>query len=232
MSQMQKNRELKAAGISVFRPTKIRGVNYNLEIPFERQVPEGRYDNNATEENPNVDPFKSSIALQQIEMKRRDEEDKKKKALDAKRMKKLKQKNLPKAMEIINKQQQSEANTLIGPRTSLVLPTPQISDNELNAIKKYASGSMTDGGLVSDSSATRALVGSYSQRDVMQTPLQMKTPYLSTLMIHSQAQHALQLRNAPTPLMGGLSEEMKLDQEPSLASKVAQTPRLLLSKRQ
>ena len=135
---MQKNRELKAAGISVFRPTKIRGVNYNVEIPFEKRVPEGRYDIDAPEENPNVDHFKSNIALQQIEMKRRDEEDKKKKALDAKRMKKLKQKNLPKAMEIINKQQQSEANAMIGPRTSLVLPAPQISDNELNAIKKYA----------------------------------------------------------------------------------------------
>jgi hypothetical protein len=100
---MQKNRELKAAGISVFRPTKIRGVNYNVEIPFEKRVPEGRYDIDAREENPNVDNFKSNIALQQIEMKRRDEEDKKKKALDAKRMKKLKQKNLPKAMEIINR---------------------------------------------------------------------------------------------------------------------------------
>lgn len=231
MSQMQKNRELKAAGISVFRPTKIRGVNYNLEIPFERQVPEGRYDNNATEENPNVDPFKSSIALQQIEMKRRDEEDKKKKALDAKRMKKLKQKNLPKAMEIISKQQQSDASAMIGPRTSLVLPSPQISDSELTAIKKYASGSLADGGLASDNSATRALVGNYSQRDVMQTPLQMKTPFLSTSMIHSQAQHALLLRNAPTPLMGGPPEEEEKGQE-SLASKVAQTPSILLSKRQ
>lgn len=36
-------------------------------------------------------------------MKRKDEEEKKKRALDSKRMKKLKQKNLPKAIEIINK---------------------------------------------------------------------------------------------------------------------------------
>ena len=78
-------------------------MNYNIEIPFEKKVPEGRYDANIPEENPNVDIFKSNIALQQIEMKRRDEEEKKKRYLDAKRMKKLKQKNLPKAMEIINK---------------------------------------------------------------------------------------------------------------------------------
>ena len=90
MAQMQKQRELKAAGISVFRPTKIRGVNYNIEIPFEKKVPEGRYGSEMPEENPSVDPFKSNIAIQQVEMKRRDEEDKKKRALDAKRMKKLK----------------------------------------------------------------------------------------------------------------------------------------------
>ena len=99
-------------------------MNYNLEIPFEKRVPEGRYDTHQPEENPNVDPFKSNIALQQIEMKRRDEDDKKKRALDAKKMKKLKQKNLPKAMEIINKQSTNDAAALLGPRTSLVLPAP------------------------------------------------------------------------------------------------------------
>jgi hypothetical protein len=57
-------------------------------------------------------------------MKRRDEEEKKKKVLDAKRMKKLKQKNLPKAMEMINKQATNEVAALLGPRTSLVLPAP------------------------------------------------------------------------------------------------------------
>jgi hypothetical protein len=39
-----------------------------------------------------------------------------------------------------------------------------------------------------DSSATRALVGNYSQRDfIMPTPQQMKTPFLSTQMITHQA---------------------------------------------
>lgn len=60
---MQKQRELKAAGISVSRPVKIRGVNYNIEIPFEKKVPEGRFDTSIPDENPNVDPFKSNIAL-------------------------------------------------------------------------------------------------------------------------------------------------------------------------
>ena len=53
-------------------------------------------------------------------MKRRDEEEKKRRSLDAKRLKKLKQKNLPKAMEIINKPNEA----LIGVRTKLTLPNP------------------------------------------------------------------------------------------------------------
>ena len=77
MAQMQKQRELKAAGIQIFRPTKIRGVNYNIEIPFEKKVPEGRYDAEIPEETPTVDLFKSNIALHQIEMKRREDDEKK-----------------------------------------------------------------------------------------------------------------------------------------------------------
>ena len=59
---MQKQRELKAAGIDISKPIKIRGVNYNLEIPFEKKVPQGRYDN-GREETTSMDKFKSNIAL-------------------------------------------------------------------------------------------------------------------------------------------------------------------------
>ncbi len=50
-----------------------------------------------------MEKYKSNISLQQIEQKRRDEVEKKNRALDAKRMRKLKEKNLPKALEAINK---------------------------------------------------------------------------------------------------------------------------------
>ena len=35
LAQLQKQRELKAAGIDVYRPMRVRGVDYNQEIPFE-----------------------------------------------------------------------------------------------------------------------------------------------------------------------------------------------------
>ena len=132
---MQKQRELKAAGIEVVKPTKIRGVNYNTEIPFEKKVPVGRYA--VEEEKVKIDAARSSIAMQQIEMKRRDEDEKKRRALDAKKIKKMKDKNLPKALEMINKPNEA----LIGIRTQLILPSPQINEEELAAIQKYAMGS-------------------------------------------------------------------------------------------
>jgi hypothetical protein len=54
---------LKAAGIDIKKPMKIRGVNYNREIPFEKRVPDGRHDNYLKEENPKTEEFKSNIAL-------------------------------------------------------------------------------------------------------------------------------------------------------------------------
>ena len=62
MAQLQKQRELKAAGIDVYRPTKVRGVDYNVEIPFEVKVPEGRHVPD-TEESPQIDVLKSNVAL-------------------------------------------------------------------------------------------------------------------------------------------------------------------------
>lgn len=63
MAQLQKQRELKAAGIDIYKPLKIRGVDYNKEIPFEKKVPEGRHDT-GPEETPKINAFKSNITLQ------------------------------------------------------------------------------------------------------------------------------------------------------------------------
>ena len=67
-------------------------------MPFEASVPEGRHQV-GNEETPQVDILKSNKALKQIEQKLRDEEEKRRRAMDLKRLNKLKQKNLPKAIE-------------------------------------------------------------------------------------------------------------------------------------
>ena len=64
-------------------------------------VPEGRH-KVGLDETPTIDTLKSNSALKQIETKLRDEEERRKRALDLKRLNKLKQKNLPKAIEKTN----------------------------------------------------------------------------------------------------------------------------------
>ena len=62
LAQLQKQRELKQAGINIYRPIKIKGVDYNKEVPFELKVPEGRHQV-PTEETPAIDILKSNAAL-------------------------------------------------------------------------------------------------------------------------------------------------------------------------
>jgi hypothetical protein len=81
-----------------------------------------------------LDMIKSNIALRQIETKMRDEEEKKRRALDLKRLNKMKQKNLPQAIEEIDKANNVK---LLQLNTKISLPQPMISDAELNNISKY-----------------------------------------------------------------------------------------------
>ena len=108
------------------------------------------------EETPHIDPYKASISLQQVEGKRRDEEEKRKRLIDNKRMKKLKEKNLPRAVEIISKMNDPAQLNF---RTKLLIPKAQVSDTELRNIGRMASkGAPAPDG----SEATRALLGQYS----------------------------------------------------------------------
>ena len=46
----------------MYRPIKIKGVDYNKEVPFMAMVPEGR-NNIGAEETPEIDVLKSNTAL-------------------------------------------------------------------------------------------------------------------------------------------------------------------------
>ena len=60
---LQKKRELKMAGIEFSKTTKIKGIDYNKEIPMARSVPKGKFEP-SDKETPDVDEFKSNISLQ------------------------------------------------------------------------------------------------------------------------------------------------------------------------
>ena len=62
LAQLEKTRELKAAGIDVHRPLKVKGVDYSKEIPFQRDVPAGRFEPDDVE-TPEQDQFRQNISL-------------------------------------------------------------------------------------------------------------------------------------------------------------------------
>ena len=52
LAQLQKRRELKMAGIDIYKPMKIRGLDYNAEVPFQQNVPVGRFAPDISKETP------------------------------------------------------------------------------------------------------------------------------------------------------------------------------------
>ena len=95
-------------------------MDYNLDVPFARQVPEGRFQQ-SDENKPITDANRSNIALKNLETRRRDEEEKKKRTLDAKKIKKLKQINLA---EVVKKVENIDVAEGLGLNRDFVLPTP------------------------------------------------------------------------------------------------------------
>ena len=89
LAQIQKKRELKAAGIDYVIKKKIKGIDYNTEIPFERKPLQITY-SAGIEEEPKPNLHLANISLQTLEGVRRDEDEEKYKKIDAKRIKKLK----------------------------------------------------------------------------------------------------------------------------------------------
>ncbi len=152
-------------------------------MPFEVKVPLGRHAV-PTDETPAVDAQKSNTLLRQMETRLRDEEEKRKRMLDKKRIQKLKRKNLPKAIA-----ETSDSNALLQFDSSFKLPQPAISEQELREIAKYASSAHA----MQDNEATNLLVGQYSNSEFL-TPAR-QTPMVSE-RINKNAQDLVHLRDA------------------------------------
>lgn len=88
ISNLQKRRELKNAGIDVKQKKKGRGMDYNADIPFHKPQPAGFYDTNSeTQRELREKRDLSNALMEQLEGKRRvdiEEEERKK---DFKKMK-------------------------------------------------------------------------------------------------------------------------------------------------
>lgn len=128
--------------------------------------------------------------------------------MDLKRLNKLKQKNLPKAIEQTNGKNNMQ---LLQFNSKISLPQPTINETELTNIGKYANGSAFAEPMnrSQKQSASSILIGEYSQREILASVRQAQaaTPLVSERILKG-AQDALALRESQTPLIGGQNPQL------------------------
>ncbi|KAJ4811669.1 Cell division cycle 5-like protein [Rhynchospora pubera] len=211
LASLQKRRELKAAGIDINkRKRKRKGIDYNAEIPFEKRPPPGFYD--TTGEERDTEPMNFPTTIEELEGKRRVDIEAQLRKQDIAKNKIAQRQDAPTAIMQANKLNDPEA---VRKRAKLMLPPPQISDQELEEIARIgasdlaslANEEMAGGG----GTATRALLANYSQTPRLgMTPL--RTPQRTVGgkgdAIMMEAENLARLRESQTPLLGGENPEL------------------------
>ncbi|KAI9023520.1 pre-mRNA splicing factor component-domain-containing protein [Phycomyces nitens] len=208
LTSLQKRRELKAAGINMRAKKKKNVMDYNADVPFEKQMPLGFYDTTEEASRP-VDPGKlTNVHLSKLNRRRADIEEEKQ------REKKRKTKTggsaqpegnqgrfIPaKDAKVVKMQEQEQ----IAKRRKLVLPAPQVGEDELEEIVKTGFAGESARMLVleeGEEGATRGLIGEYS---VTPNTLTTRTPRAppSNDNLLQEARNLRALTSTQTPLLG------------------------------
>ena len=191
----------RAAGINTrlkYGTRRQRVINYMTEIPFEKMPAIGFHDTNLDEVNPEKHNFKR-LRMDNVDPKRRDEEENKERKKDKKIMKQKKENDVP--AEMMNDSEPAKK------RSKLVLPSPQISDAEMEQIVKLGRASEAARDAVVDSDSVRAsdtLLQDYAVTPgaAMRTP---RTPMAAQDHVLQEAQNIMALQNTDTPLKGGVN---------------------------
>ena len=217
LANLQKRRELKAAGIEHKHRRKVVGIDYNEEIAFQRKPPPGFYDTTAEDADMTrrkADARFKPVSLQDMEGKRRKDIERelirKDKAKEEMQKRKDRPGYLKKIMEMNDK----------GPKVSrgrMALPAPQVSDAELGEIARLNTG---DGGRAeleagAGGRATQGLIADRSQtplRTPVRTPMRMPAPGGGAAdPLLAEAANLARLQANQTPLLGGESVDVGSD---------------------
>jgi len=213
LAQLQKTRELKAAGIELkAKHKKSKGIDYNAEVAFEKRAPQGFYD---TGEEAQVSKELGKefrpVTMEEMEGKRRKDIEENLQKRDLKRQKMQERNDTPSA--VAKNLAMNEVNPLQGGRRGkLMLPAPQITEAELEELAKmdsesdYQAGGQDGAG----GEATKTLLGSYGKTPLpsatpMRTP---RTPSMGFDPIMQQAENLAKMNNLNTPLIGGDNPEL------------------------
>merc|ERR550534_1488033 len=203
LASLQKRRELRAAGINTrlrYGTRRHRIIDYNKEIPFEKRPAIGFYDTALEHPDANAINFKR-LRMDQVGEKRRDEEEQKERKKDKKVLKKQQENSVP--AELLNNEEPSRK------RSKLVLPSPQITDQEMEAIVKLGRHSeqareSVVGGEGESQRASDTLLADYAVTPgaALRTP---RTPMAQQDHVLTEAQNIMALQNTDTPLKGGMN---------------------------
>ncbi|EDW79544.1 uncharacterized protein Dwil_GK20537 [Drosophila willistoni] len=197
LATLQKRRELRAAGIGSGNRKRIKGIDYNAEIPFEKRPAHGFYDT-SEEHLQKKDPDFNKMRQQDLDGELRSEKEERERKKDKQKLKQRKENEVPTAM-LQNMEPERK-------RSKLVLPTPQISDLELQQVVKMGRASEMAKEIAGESGieTTDALLADYSitPQAVGATP---RTPAPYTDRIMQEAQNMMALTHTETPLKGGLN---------------------------
>lgn len=138
LAQLQKFRELKSAGIDFVierkRRKKKHEFNYEDEVPLERQPFEAVFNTNKEKMVKQGDLNLGNITINQLEGKRRDEEELQKRKEDLRRVKKLREMDLPNRIQRANAL--NPMNYIA--KRELELEKPQLGDEDIEELAKLS----------------------------------------------------------------------------------------------
>ncbi|KAL3756579.1 hypothetical protein ACHAWU_001782 [Discostella pseudostelligera] len=225
MADLQKRRELKAAGLldgqmrTVSRK-KARGIDYGVEIPFHKPAPSGFH--GTQEEDVRAETLRNQ-RLKDVDYKRitesqsraRDREAKERQKREEARIRSLERSNMQYVVAEVAKRNDPIASRKRG---VLSMPEPTVDDEELRRVAKVGEEEMSSlraagaeagagGAAGSRGGVTDALLGDYSDRPL---PTPMRTPAASAQaeklsvseIIQREAMNLRALSAGQTPLLG------------------------------
>jgi pre-mRNA-splicing factor CDC5/CEF1 len=176
-------------------------MDYQSEIPFAREIPKGFFDTQEEDEQgerlrESFDPKK-----QQLGNKRKGELDEGKEQSKRQKNDKSGPSVSAAAMKAAQMQKIREAEQS-SKRRGLVLPAPQVQENELeDIIKMGLTGQRAIQGAGTDNDATRGLVGNYSMASA--TPIRTPRAAPENDRIANELQNIRALTEANSALLGG-----------------------------
>lgn len=210
LALLQKRRELKAAGINIkITAKKGNHMDYNADVPLEKEVPAGFYDTmeeleRNERQREGFDPRKQQLANKRKAEQAEDQGDSKRKKND-------KSGGLAASYAKAAQMQRIREAEQSSKRRALTLPAPQVGEGELEDIIKLGMAgerAITSGS--GDNAATQGLIGNYSSL-VGSTPIRTPMAPKEEDAIANEVRNARLRTETQSALLGGENPDLEED---------------------